>query len=330
MAEVKTLTVQDKIKLLQPICYLNSSERYFPMTLDTYLDNCKIKKGEKVEDLKLDTIDSYKDDKSYQLIPQGPTNYTDYPERNSAFLGNSDINNVPFYVKINGNEKGYTDILFFFFYGYNGSVATLFDLLKIGSHYSDLEHIMIRVDTTKYNAATDTKSMRDAILNIYYSAHSGGRMMKPSDVYWENNHVIVYIANRTHASYPNDGLYVRFYGFGNDHVEKYYRWYPNENFIIGQSTNTTIDNFILNYKGNMGYDHVTAFAGKSFFNGGDEEIVEEGFRVNPILYNSTLVIMIATSIYFLVDSYYKNNKIMMGLLLVALFVLYNLKTVHVI
>jgi hypothetical protein len=32
-----------KINLIKPICYLHETEKYFPMKLNDYLDNCYVK-----------------------------------------------------------------------------------------------------------------------------------------------------------------------------------------------------------------------------------------------------------------------------------------------
>lgn len=322
------MNIKNRIDLLKPICYLNSSEEYFPISLKLYLDNCKIKKGDNIVDLDL-VNENYVSDKNekFELIPQGPNNQN--PEKNSIFLGNTNINQVPYIVKINNNNDNTTDIIFFFFFGYNGEVVFLFNLIKEGSHYSDIEHIVMKVDTNKFNNISNSKNAFESILSVYYSAHSGGTLVLKNDLETENNRVVIYIANKTHASYPKKGLYLRLYGVGNDHVEKFYRWFPNNLFIVDNNNDILLNNFVKKYKGTMGFDHVTGFAGKSYFNGGSEEIIPQGIRIEPEKYNIILYIILFILFYSIIKSYDEKNYKIMIIYILFFILAYSLKTVKI-
>jgi hypothetical protein len=314
----------DKIKLLQPVCYLNSDEKYFPMLLETYLQNCKLKKNNTLVDLDL-VNENYKDDKSYQLIPQGVNNN---PDRNSVFFGNPNINDIPYIVKINNNNDNTINIIFFFFFGYNGAVTFPLDVFRIGNHYSDIEHITIKVNADKFNNINNIDEAYDSIISVYYSEHSGGRLIQKKDLEIENNRVVAYLANRTHASYPKAGLYFRFYGFGNDHAEKYFRWLPNNIFIIDLNDKPIINNFIKQYKGDLGFSNVSGFASKSYFNGGDEKDKPEGIHLDPKIYNFSLLVILFILI-FKIFKEYSNNNINFYLYIIMFIIVYNLKMIRI-
>jgi hypothetical protein len=297
--------IKNKIKQISPVCYLHSEEIYFPMRLNDYLNLCYYEDEEKVP---ITNIQQNKD-----IYPIDPNN--------SAFRGNSNINDVPYIVKVNDNKDGTSNIIYFFFFGYNGDTRVFFNLFGIGKHFSDIEHIVIKVDNNKF---INNDKIIDSIISVFYSEHSGGRLVKRNDLKFENDKVIVYLANRTHAAYPQEGLYIRFFGFGNDRTEKFYRWTPNEMVYAIE------DNFINTFKNNLGGEHVSGFADKSYYNGGDEENEPEGIYINHFIYDNFLTVVLLLVIYDGFKIYFSGDySIKLVLYIILFIILFNLKIVNI-
>ena len=170
------------------------------------------------------------------------------PKYSSLLLGNPDMQKVPVYVKVNERDNGNTDIVYAFFYGYNGATNVLYDTIHIGAHYADLEHITVTLD------------INDELKSVYYSAHSGGELVPAHKVKTENGHPVVYIAEKSHASYPDKGTYVRIYGFGNDKTGDRYKWTPEKFIHMRELSDPLYDPKIhgfMRFRGSYGYDSVS-------------------------------------------------------------------------
>lgn len=316
----------EKIKLIKPISYLHSKEKYFPINLEKYLNNVNIKKNNE-EPFKLDWKNNNNytgtNDDKFELQPINGNN-------NSVFRGNPDINEVKYIVKVNEIEDNTKyQIIFFFFYGYNGETRILHNLVKIGKHYCDIENIYIICNKKLLDESDDNESARKSIEKIYFSAHSGVRVMDPKVCEFEDNRPVVYIANRSHASYPKPGLYFRIFGFGNDYTEKNYKWDP-EIIIINNNNDDPLLNFINNYNGNMGFGHVNSFINKSYYNGKLEINKPQGIYINKIFYNIILFLITSIVLFFLGREYFLHG-IDLKLILLCLFfiIFYSLDTVYI-
>lgn len=271
----------DIIKLINqyaPICYIHPYESYMPMSIEDYLKICDVT-DDKGNILVKGPLTSRILHNNYQ--PDGvkskhlqlsPTNGYDDP----ALRGNSNISNVPFYVNYY-YENNYIFINYMFFYGYNAVTTVLGGLIATGEHFSDIEHI-----TVKVNTATQK------IVDVYYGAHSGGELV--SDFPSENGHPIVYIAKGTHASYPTEGLRIRYYGFGSDHTLKAMRWSPTKLIILfdpkyqKNQYNPDTMGFLM-FRGNMGRSHVSNMIDKSWWRssrGNDNEPQGKNFNEKTI------------------------------------------------
>jgi hypothetical protein len=268
----------EKINLLKPICYLHKDEKYYPMNLEEYLENCYIKKNKELIKLKYDNINEYNNVR--ELYPSKNINNAKYK---SLYRGNPDVNKIPFIVKVNDLGNGKSQVIFFFFFGYNGERRIFNDLIKIGKHYADIENIYMVINNNILNKSSTKKEALESIESVFVSSHNGVSLLKLKDFEKENDSIIIYIANRTHASFPKEGLYFRYFGFGNDYTGKHYRWYP-ELYIIDNNTNIKLNDFIKNYKGNVGFNNVSSFASKKYFNGYIEKNNPDGYYMNETLY----------------------------------------------
>lgn len=87
------------------------------------------------------------------------------------------------------------DIQYIFFYAYNGDLGGLG-----GSHEGDWEHVTMRIGADQ-----------DTIQAIYFAAHnSEGRWYFPGEFEMEDGRPVVYSALDSHASYPDEGVHLRF------------------------------------------------------------------------------------------------------------------------
>lgn len=322
-----------KINLIKPICYLHETEKYFPMKLNDYLDNCYVKK--KNNDLvkfKYDITGKYKED-----VALYPNKNEKFANVKSLYRGNPNVDKVPYIVKVNDLGNGKSQIIFFFFFGYNGETRILKDLIKLGKHYADLEHIYMIVDNNILNNSNNKSEAIKSIDSVFYAAHSGGETFKLKDLEKEDDSIVVYIASRSHASYRKKGLYLRYFGFGNDYTKKYYKWYP-ELYIIDKNFDPQLNDFINNYRGQLGFDHIWSFATRDYFYGKLEKNKPEGVYLNENIYKFLIYSLFIINLLLFGREFYVfrknkviNKKIIITLVItfILLVIFYALNTTYI-
>lgn len=126
------------------------------------------------------------------------------------FTGPSELDEkAPVYASVFENEDKSIRISYAVLYGYNGcgpylkaQVNTLFGfvldqklpLCPMGLHNGDIERVTVTVEA-------DRKTVR----NVVYAYHDWDKVYTPSQIQMKGKRPVVYIANGSHASYPNFG-----------------------------------------------------------------------------------------------------------------------------
>lgn len=243
-----------------PILYLHSEEDYFPSTINFILENSFLQKKDNTKLLDSPLFsstlyDSYKGEEGRD---------TEIVLTSSSLkVGQKDkLNSIPIYglAKIINNK---THLFYNFIYPYNGA-KNVVGLRDVGAHFGDIEHITVVLNSD------------NSISELFYSAHgsSEGRWLKPTDVTFEGDRPIVYVAKYSHASYPKEGVVFRFFGFGNDYTNKGIKWNPQ---VVRLYEDTDTVNFNKNtmgwmyYRGNIGYDGVGSLGVRDYIKEGDSK-----------------------------------------------------------
>ena len=140
----------------------------------------------------------------------------------------------------------------------------------LNAHESDVEHI-----TQEFERKDD----QWALSRIFYAAHGSaeGIWLDAQDssknplqtkVAFEDTHPVVYIAKGGHGCYPEQGTYVRIFGFANDRTDKNtIRWTPKWVRLYEpeeQSFNAEVHGWPF-LPGDFGPRGVTALGHKNWF-----------------------------------------------------------------
>jgi len=157
-------------------------------------------------------------------------------------------NKVPIYYNINKQPNtDFIHITYWLFYYYNGA-KRIIGLFPMGAHNADIETISVKLLKTNIEPSLgDNNTDNATIVNKYkiieynlsahgdltsYSLNNSNEYNKyiPTGIVGSSKHLIdlhplsgrpvVYAAINSHALYNQQGVYIRFYGFGND-VTKY-------------------------------------------------------------------------------------------------------------
>ena len=233
-----------------PILYLNSAERYLPISAEEYFlgfECAPMKKGKnKIYEPLFDNSPLADFEPLYDLRQKEGIGTTDkqYSKNIHMHIGEcvkfgSDpaahwhatkrhngqpVLCTPAYV-MTFEQHGNLYIQYMFLYGFNGPYQMALPGKKIylNPHEGDLEHFTIELDR-------ETKKIR----RYFYAAHeiNEGVKMYPHQVSQERDsnggvHPIVYIARGSHAAYSKEGVYVRVFGLADDHTKEGIRWEPN-------------------------------------------------------------------------------------------------------
>ncbi len=113
-------------------------------------------------------------------------------------------------------KNDFTYIQYWFFYSFNDTSSLGGNAItrKCGNHQADWEHISLKINTAKFEAAKDDEGYLKAIEELYFSQHGKGqnderkfRKTKDKEVHFEGTHVKAYPARGSHATYyePHKG-----------------------------------------------------------------------------------------------------------------------------
>lgn len=108
----------------------------------------------------------------------------------------------------------YVDLIYIVTFTWNGTLE---------EHAFDKEEVIVRV---KLNDDTDS------LVRVFGSAHGNGMWFDKNNLDFENDKIIMYSANESHAMYNKPRVYKRMFGFGNDVTGKDIKWVPSEFIII--------------------------------------------------------------------------------------------------
>lgn len=215
------LSSNDLIKKYSPILYFHPDEKYFPCSVDWLLQNSKLVNYNNTNN-ELNSIiypvsqkmlynqslsDNFKKRADGSLI----LSFTE-----ELYRGETPLNNVPCY-SIYREENNKIYLTYIFLYAKNGEYSIL-DLVKVGQHPGDIEHITLELDLQTQKC-----------IRALYSAHTNkdSRWVNFSDIEKENDKIVIYVALNGHGLYPKEGVAVRFYGLANDYMKKGIKWIPS-------------------------------------------------------------------------------------------------------
>ncbi|MEM8860029.1 MAG: Vps62-related protein, partial [Chloroflexota bacterium] len=209
------------LKEFAPLVYLHSDEHHFPSSVSWYLERTALKvKGKtkgaiawqkkygrqgdvKLNEETLDFIKTYNIGDEEELRLEILKKFGG--SHGSAIRG--DLSTAECYAYINRTKASYNELSYWFFYPFNGNIATVG---KFGLHQGDWEHITIRADKSN-----------SKILEVLFAAHgkeewkwypSNHKHLTFADR--AKKHLIVYSAKHSHASYPTIGKHLRGHKFG--------------------------------------------------------------------------------------------------------------------
>ena len=116
----------------------------------------------------------------------------------------------------------YIDLIYIVTFTWNGTLE---------EHAFDKEEVIIRV---KYNGT-------DELFRVYGSAHGNGMWFNKDTLDFDNDRLIMYSANESHAMYNKPRVHKRMFGFGNDVTGKDKRWEPTQFVIIDNNLQTNVN-----------------------------------------------------------------------------------------
>lgn len=203
-----------------PILYLHSLETHFPLSVDDYLDNICIFINNELHLRSPTQNELFR----FSIHEQDAKNAIMKTITNKVKLGDSTLNVTAYGIIQKFQDlhiyEGHKYITYVYFYPYN-SASKILGLTEAGEHLADIEHITIELDI--YNTP----------LRYYYASHGKkeGTWYQPSEIEFENDRPVIYVARGTHASYNKPAIFPRFFGFTKDETNKGYRWEPDYQII---------------------------------------------------------------------------------------------------
>lgn len=212
-----------------PVLYLRNGDRFRPSRVGPYLETTKIGQQKTSEAIKNEKIRDDEDGKMdiKGLSPwQGATKYGNwYDERKEEYeAAHKDKTIYAVYGRVNEKEtirgNNYVTAQYWFFYVFDGKTFS--------RHEGDWEMIQIVWRAKDIKAILDGEGLDPRI--ITFSQHRSGKSYtwNPKRIEFEDpsrTHPVVYIAENSHASYPNAGktsILPEWF----DHRAKQQRFYP--------------------------------------------------------------------------------------------------------
>ncbi|GIW21637.1 MAG: hypothetical protein KatS3mg068_0644 [Candidatus Sericytochromatia bacterium] len=192
-----------------PIINFDSQETHYITSIEKYVEMGLTLKGKNKIGFskKFKTITNANELSMY--VDKSIDGFTLYLDSNDKV---SDFDRKVYTRKVIKND--YIYLQYWFFYSYNDTkgIGGNFLIHKCGNHQADWEHIGIKINSSKFNTATNNDEYISAIEEIYFSQHAKKshierKFKKPKDVIFKETHVNVFSARGTHASYakPHQG-----------------------------------------------------------------------------------------------------------------------------
>lgn len=192
----------------KPILRLHEYETYYPSTIEFYVSNSEAYLGKRTKIADTRTLNP---EKLIELQEMYSPQKISLRASDYALPGFDTLPNyAPFYVHISDIGQ-YWEIKYIFFYCYNGSLhlCGLNKCMKVGPHYSDVEHVTLRISKVSHN-----------LIDMYFSAHGhldGLWVTAPNIEFYNNDsRPVVYVARHTHACYPHARTYYRVFNLISD------------------------------------------------------------------------------------------------------------------
>ncbi|DBB18049.1 TPA: hypothetical protein ACH3X3_003041 [Trebouxia sp. C0006] len=227
-----------------PVFVFHPAERYFPCTVEWFLQRCElqlIRKGWKRSLLRVLCRQGELDGNALKAA-QGQFNEEPDKKRKlmqlslcpHARAGQADaINQVPVYAHVKEvvdpqGKLEAVEINYMKFLAFNGSYK-LFDWIyigEVGAHDGDWEHVTLRLTPDA-----------GQVLGIYYSAHRhrDGRWVSANDMpRTPDGRPLSYVALNGHGSYPRAGFIPRIFLAFNDRTGQGQVWDPKECVLVTQ------------------------------------------------------------------------------------------------
>ncbi len=244
-----------------PNLYLHSHEVYNPCEINWLLSKSTLmtKKDNAVKRIKESPL-TQRDIWEYSQ-QNHPNEYgrTDvWIDFKGEMWGQSELDKVPIYAHIKQLDERLIRISYMMIYAYNGAKKVM-GFVPVGFHWGDVEHVTIEVDIEK-----------QSITKMFFGAHTTleGRWVDAKDLEFEDTHPVVYIAVNSHATYPKEGIIVRFGCFGNDETNSHgKRWVPKVEFVYDiahEKFNPDKHGWIA-FCGRIGFDGVSSAKDKDYF-----------------------------------------------------------------
>lgn len=238
-----------------PILYLHSLEKHFPSSIDDYLDNICVCIDDELQLQSPTQNELFR----FSIHEQDSKNAIMKTITNQGRLGDSTLNATAYGIIQKFQDlhiyEGYIYITYVYFYPYN-SASKVLGLAETGEHLADIEHITIELD--RYNNPR----------RYYYASHGKkeGTWYQPSEIEFENDRPVIYVALGTHASYNKPAIFPRFFGATKDETEKGYRWEPDYNIVYyPNDPNFSSNNSWFFYPGRWGDQGIRGVVKQDWF-----------------------------------------------------------------
>ncbi len=120
----------------------------------------------------------------------------------------------------------YMDLIYVVTFSWNGTKE---------EHSFDKEEVVVRITINDIDNSSN-------MIRVFGSAHGNGMWFNEDEVEMENNRIVMYSANESHAMYNKARTYKRIFGFGNDVTGKDIKWDPSQFVIFGTDGSVNIFN----------------------------------------------------------------------------------------
>lgn len=222
-------------KLYKPLFVFSKDERYYPCSAEFIISQSQLYKGDEL-------IKDFGELTPEILSENVGDNMKVHQDSYSGQLSSA-----PIYYFVRSSDR-FIDIVFFLYFAYNGP----FNILgkKVGAHDSDLEHVVVRLD-----------SLTQQLIGIYFSAHSSeGKWVMKEDIKFVSTSPVIYVSKSSHAMYPNEGCQWRCMGFANDKTDFGLSWSSSTLTCVTDS-----DPIWTKYKGLWSRDGIDSITNKGWW-----------------------------------------------------------------